>query len=382
MATTPQHQDSSQGHIWISQPEGKSNFFSGPGGRFTFVSTGSTNPAQFLQLDPYSAAMAFVEGRFDVRGDIFEAIRSFSAWPHSTFRHAMFSVLAQLDHLRISSLFANKKETARNIQFHYDRSNEFYSKFLDSRMMYSAGYFSDPDDTLEQAQLQKLGRICRDLVLRADERFLDVGCGWGGLITYAAERFGVRAFGCTLAEQQLMHARNAIKKGGLSERVQVELCDYRDLTGSYDKIASVGMFEHVERGKLRQYFDRLYSLLAPGGLLLNRGVVRPQNTRDGPDTLFIQRNVFPGGHLVRLDEVVREGERAGFEVVGLRDLRTHYALTCRCWVQNLQQNVSACRRLVGDRTYRTWVLYLAASSVALEDNRTAAAQVLFAKRRG
>ncbi len=247
--------------------------------------------------------------------------------------------------------------------------------------MYSAAYFNEPDDTLEQAQRQKLERICRDLVLRQDERFLDVGCGWGGLVTYAADRFGVKAFGCTLAEQQLAYARNLVNKSSLSDRVQVELCDYRDLTGSYDKIASVGMFEHVASGKLRGYFEKMYSLLVPGGLLLNRGIVRPQNATDGPDTLFLRKNVFPGSHIVHLDDVVREGERAGFEVVGLRDLRLHYALTCRAWVKNLQQNATTCRELVGERTYRTWVLYLAAACVALDDGETSAAQVLFAKRR-
>ncbi len=166
----------------------------------------------------------------------------------------------------------------------------------------------------------------------------------------------------------------------LAGSVSVEVIDYRDLNGTFDKIASVGMFEHVGRSRLRGYFKKMYSLLNGGGRFLNRGVVRPENVRDDPETLFLQKKVFPGGELVHLDDVVSEGERAGFEVIGTEDLREHYALTCRAWVKNLEKRADTCRFLVGDSTYRTWLLYLAASAVSFEDGRTGAAQVLFAKR--
>ncbi len=156
-------------------------------------------------------------------------------------------------------------------------------------MIYSAAYFNDPDDMLEEAQLRKLDQICRDLVLSQNERFLDVGSGWRGLVAYAAERFRVRARGCTPAAEQLAFSLDTIERLGLGDRVQVELCDYRDLTGTYDKIASIRMFEHVGPSRLREYFNKIYSLLAPDGLFLNRGLVRPQNVTDGPDTLFLKK---------------------------------------------------------------------------------------------
>jgi cyclopropane-fatty-acyl-phospholipid synthase len=274
----------------------------------------------------------------------------------------------------------SRRKAALNIGFHYNRSNEFYRQFLDSRLAYSAAHFGDPSASLEDAQREKLERICQDLRLRRGDRFLDIGCGWGGLVVHAAEQFGVHAFGCTLSRQQLEFACESVRTRGLAGRVSIELRDYRDLKGRFDKIASVGMFEHVGRKRLRGYFDKVHLLLEKGGLFLNRGVVRPQGTGDGPDTLFIQRQVFPGAELVHLHDVVREGERAGFEVAGVEDLRMHYALTCRAWVKNLERNVEACKSLVGDKTYRTWLLYLAGSAVGFEEDRISCAQVLFAKR--
>lgn len=381
MAIAPRQQSSDSNHVWISQPEGRTNVYSDPDGRFSVIAADDADAQRCMQMDAYSAAMGFVEGKFDVHGDIFEAIRYFSHQHHSMLRQALFSSRARLEHLRISSVLGRRRQAAQSIQFHYDRSNEFYAQFLDSRMMYSAAYFNDPEDSLETAQRQKLEKICRDLVLRPDDRFLDIGCGWGGLITHAAEHFGARAFGCTLAEQQLAYTQDLIAHSGLQERVSVNLCDYRDLNGRFDKVASVGMFEHVGRSRLAGYFQKVFELLNPGGLFLNRGVVRPQGVCDGPETLFIQKSVFPGGELVHLDDVVREGERAGFDVVGLRDLRRHYALTCKAWVRNLQKNSIECRALTDDQTYRTWLLYLAASAVGFEDGRTGAAQVLLLKPR-
>jgi cyclopropane-fatty-acyl-phospholipid synthase len=381
MNTTPHRQSAESDHVWISQPDGASNVCSDPDGRFTIVDKEQFDPRRYLQMDTYSAAMAFVRGKIDVRGDICEAIRYFSRQPHSAPRQLFFSALARLQHLRTSLLLGNKDQAARSIQFHYDRSNEFYSQFLDSRMIYSAAHFGDPEDSLESAQRQKLDTICRDLVLCANDRFLDIGCGWGGLVTYAAKHFGVTALGCTVAQQQWIFAQRVIEQDAPRERVSVRLCDYRDLDGSFDKIASVGMFEHVGRARLSGYFRKAFQLLNPGGLFLNRGVVRPQGVSDGPDTLFIQRSVFPGGELVHLDDVVREGERAGFDVVGIRNLFRHYALTCQAWVKNLQRNAAHCRDLVGPAAYRTWLLYLAASAVGFEDGRIGAAQVLFRKRR-
>jgi cyclopropane-fatty-acyl-phospholipid synthase len=353
--------------------------YNDPGCHFTIESADGIDPQRYLETDVYSAARAFVDGEFHIGGDLFEAIRYFTRQHHPVVRQLFYSTLAQLGHLRTSFLLGSRRQSARNIQFHYDRSNEFYGQFLDSRMVYSAAHFRDPGDSLETAQLQKLDAICHDLRLYRGDTLLDIGCGWGGLVIYAAEHFGVRTVGCTLARQQLGFAQKAIEERKLEGSVTVKLCDYRELDGSFDKAASVGMFEHVGRRRLDDYFKKIFCLLRPGGLFLNRGVVRPRGVGDAPDTLFVQESVFPGGELVHLDEVIRAGERAGFEVVGLRSLSQDYALTCRAWVRNLQNNAVRCRAFVGDAGYRTWLLYLAASAVAFEDGRIAAAQVVLHK---
>lgn len=377
--TTASRQHEGSAHIWISQPQGRSNCYSHPDGRFAIIATGEADVNEILRMDAYSASTAFVDGNVSISGDLFSAIRYFLDQPHHTWRDWLFSALAHLEHFRVASLSGARQESARNIQFHYDLSNDFYALFLDSRMVYSAAHFAYPERSLGEAQTEKLDRICRSLDLRPEDRFLDIGCGWGGLVSYAAEHFGVRALGCTLSQQQLEFARDMARRRGISDRVDIEPCDYRDLTGRFDKIASVGMFEHVGRNRLPGYFKKAHSLLREGGRFLNRGVVRPQGVSDGPQTLFLQKRVFPGGELVHLDDVLREGERAGFEAIALEDLRRHYAMTCRAWVKNLQNNAEKCRFLVGERNYRTWLLYLAASAVGFEDGRTSAGEIVFAR---
>ncbi len=246
-------------------------------------------------------------------------------------------------------------------------------------MLYSEAHFDYPEQPLDEAQVRKLDRICQHLQLKPGDRLLDVGCGWGGLIAHAAENFGVTALGCTLSNQQLAFARELVHRRDLSNRISIEAMDYRDLNGRFDKIASIGMFEHVGLRKLAGYFKKMYSLLEKGGRFLNRGLIRPQGVSKGPETLFLQNEVFPGSELVHLDDVIREGERAGFEAVGLEDLRRHYGWTTRAWVNNLQDHAAECMRLVGERTYRTWLLYLAAATVSLEDLQMSAAEVVFVK---
>lgn len=350
-----------------------------PGRGFEVITQDGIPLEHFLQLDAYSAAMAFVQGQFTIRGDLFAAIRFFLHHPHSTVRSAWFSLAARLGHLANSLVPGSKARAVREIGFHYDRSNEFYCQFLDSRMQYSTADFSDPARSLEEAQQAKLDHICRALHLKAGERFLDVGCGWGGLITYAAERFGVQAVGCTLSQQQREFAERVMEDRGLKDRITIERMDYRDLEGRFDKISSVGMFEHVGRSRLPLYFERMNQLLSDDGLFLNRGIVRPEGVRDGPETLFLQRSVFPGGELVSLSEVLRIAGRTGFEVVRVEGLRLQYARTCREWVSRLQQNSEACHKLVDNATYRTWLLYLAASAVNFEDGQTDDVEIVFAK---
>lgn len=328
-------------------------------------------------MDSYAAAHAFVSGQVDVQGDIVAAVRFFNKGQHSALQSLWHSVAAHLGHAALS--LNERAEALRDVQFHYDRSNEFYEQFLDSRMQYSAGHYEEPQTSLEDAQVQKLDRVCRAMKLQRGERLLDVGCGWGGLVVHAAERFGVMATGCTLSRAQFEFGTGLVRRKGLEGRVSIELKDYREIEGRFGKIASIGMFEHVGRRHLPEYFGQVNALLDDDGLFLNRGIVRPESVVDGPETFYLQRNIFPGGELEHLADVIREAGKSGFEVDAMEDFRPHYALTCEAWVARLQRNADACCSLVGASTYRTWLLYLAASSACFENGTTDAVQILFRK---
>jgi cyclopropane-fatty-acyl-phospholipid synthase len=340
-------------------------------------------PSDFERLfrrNPYSLAMDFVRGQFSVEGDLATAVRFYYAQPRSRMRVRVLSALAKLAIERLETRFQTKHQAAENIRFHYDHSTDFYRLFLDSRLVYSCAYFKDPEQPLDEAQRQKLAHICRKLDLQRREQFLDVGCGWGGLITYAAEEHAAFSTGCTLSAEQFNFASRQVADRLLGPRVRIELSDYRDIEGAFDKIASVGMSEHVGRGRLKGYFRKLNRLLRPGGLVLNHGITRPENVRDGSETLFVRRYVFPGGELPRLSEVIRFAEAAGFEVLDVENLRPHYALTCRAWVRRLRENETRCLREVERSVYRTWLLALAASAVHFEEGCLNVNQVLLYRR--
>jgi len=333
-----------------------------------------------LRADLYSVASAFIRGEFDVRGDLVAAIHFRVAHGGVSPKALLYSLLARLASGRIETLWRNRSKDAGNIHFHYDRSNEFYRQFLDSRMVYSCACFKEEGWPLERAQAAKLDLICRKLDLREGERFLDVGCGWGGLVVYAAEHYGVAATGCTLSPQQAGVASAEARRHGVASAVEIHEQDYRDLDGTFHKIASVGMFEHVGRRRLGEYFRKIHAMLAPDGLFLNHGIVRPDMVKDGVETYFLQRHVFPGGELPYLPDVIHVAEQEGFEVLDVENLRPHYALTCRAWVEQLRQNAADCKRLAGSETYRTWLLYLAGSAASFESATTEVHQVLFGKR--
>jgi cyclopropane-fatty-acyl-phospholipid synthase len=267
------------------------------------------------------------------------------------------------------------------VTYHYDLSTDFFRAFLDRRLVYSCAYFEREDLSLDEAQEAKLDLICRKLRLREGERLLDLGCGWGSLVLHAAERYGVRALGITLSEPQAEVARERFRAAGLARRAEVEVLDYRDLDepGGFDKLVSVGMFEHVGAALLPEYFRRAAALLRPGGVFLNHGIARLGPARRELGSTFVSHYVFPDGELVPLAETVGAAETAGLEVRDVENLREHYTLTLRRWVANLERNHEAAVAAAGEGAYRVWRLYMAGSAHAFAAGRLAIHQVLLAK---
>jgi cyclopropane-fatty-acyl-phospholipid synthase len=272
------------------------------------------------------------------------------------------------------------------VQFHYDLSNAFYALFLDPEMQYSCAYFPHWDADLAQAQRAKLDMICRKLRLAPGDRFLDIGCGWGGLVCHAAQHYGVTAHGVTLSQAQHDFAQEKIARLGLQDRVTVELKDYRALSGEYDKIASIGMFEHVGVDDRSAYFTRMRALLRPRGIMLHHAVTRPAKRtekafrRKRPEYAAIVNYIFPGSDLDHIGSTLTTLERHGFEVHDVEAWREHYARTTRLWCERLYANRAAAEAEVGAARTRLWLLYLAGCSLGFDRGGIGICQTVTTKR--
>lgn len=264
------------------------------------------------------------------------------------------------------------------IQHHYDVSNEFYRCWLDPEMVYSCAYFRSPGQPLAEAQRDKLDHICRKLRLRPGQRLLDIGCGWGALAMRAAREFGVQVYGITLSAQQCAYAQERVRSEGLEDRVQIELRDYRDLPRDtqYDRVVSVGMFEHVGIANLPLYFATVKRVLKPGGLFLNHGITNDCGWVGAASQRFINRYVFPDGELTRVSAVQEFMEQAGFEILDVESLRPHYALTLTRWLERFEGEYERLVALAGERLYRVWRLYLGGSAHYFRRGRLAVYQIL------
>ena len=349
-----------------------------------------------------SLGEAFIWNDFDIEGDIFSVFRLMDEIASRGFTGGEILQLG-LGLLTMPSsgpqrLYGRGPVRARGVvhsrerdrQYHYDVGNDFYRLWLDRNLQYSCGYFPTGSEDLDTAQELKMEHICRKLRLQPGEKLLDIGCGWGGLARYAASRHGVKVLGVTLSKNQKAYADEQAAKAGLSDDVRVELQDYRDLGDeSFDKMVSVGMFEHVGRSHLPEYFAQTYRLLKPGGLFLNHGISRRAAPAAGSDGLlpklifgqgsFSQRYIFPDGELEPVSDVNVMAEQAGFEVRDLENLREHYALTIRNWVGRLAEHREEAIKASNEVTYRTWRLYLSASVYGFESGSINVNQSLLGK---
>ena len=279
----------------------------------------------------------------------------------------------------------SKRRDRQTVRYHYDVGNDFFALWLDREMVYSCGYFGCQDNDIHRAQERKIDYVCRKLRLGPGMRLLDLGCGWGGLVRHAAREYGAEAVGITLSEPQAEHANAVIREEGLSNRARVEVLDYRDAErlGAFDRIASVGMFEHVGEEKLPGYFERAFDLLEPGGVFMNHGIARAHGhtVLSDPDG-FTRRYVFPDGDLVPIGSTVRAAEAAGFEVRDVESLREHYMMTLRHWVRRLEERREEAIALTDEVTYRIWRLYMSASAHGFRSGRLNVYQTLLAKPSG
>ena len=345
---------------------------------------------------------AYLRGDIDIEGDMWAAVdagRSFDLrrLVRNAPRLARLAVVLRRGAAPAPSLRRRARLTGRRhsqardmaaVRFHYDVGNDFYAMWLDRRLTYSCAYFETPEVTLDAAQEAKLDLICRKLRLAPGMRLLDIGCGWGSLVAFAAERYGVNATGVTLSPPQAAWATDDLRRRGVADRARVVVRDYRDLgpLGTFDAVASVGMFEHVGRENLPAYFRAAFRALRPGGLFLNHGIattatgggLRRRWLRFG-DGGFVGRYVFPDGELVTVEDATEAARRTGFELIDVQRLRPHYALTLKAWVERLDANAERARELAGEEVFRTWRLYMAAARRGFEEGSLDVAQLLLAR---
>jgi cyclopropane-fatty-acyl-phospholipid synthase len=340
-----------------------------------------------------AAGGAYVEGAIDFQGDAIALMHQFSAIASARFTWRDWLALLALRRrlarppqnshprrARLSGKMHSKDRDRAAIEFHYDLPQSFYEQFLDANLVYSCAYFSDVDEDLQSAQIRKLDLICRKLQLRPGARFLDVGCGWASLLIHAARHYGVQGVGATLSQTQFRAGRDRVERSGLADRIEIRLQDYRDVQGTYDAIASVGMLEHVGPAQLPSYVRQLRRSLAAGGLMLNHGVVLndAERVRRGDEPTFLTRYVFPDGGIAAAWRLVEACERGGLVLLDVEQLGQHKALTLRHWLANLERNHRNVVEIASEEDYRIWRAYMAMSAFGFEAEELGVVQVLAA----
>lgn len=355
------------------------------GDRFDFA----PNPAIAITFRSPEALKALVRGDFARAADAYVDGQIVVDGPIETVLKVGIALAERLGRLtpgltllkKLIPVIQSRRSEAANIRHHYDVGNEFYRLWLDNRMIYSCAYFRTGREDIHTAQEQKLDHICRKLMLRPGDRLLDIGCGWGGLLDWAASKYGASGIGITLSEQQYSAAREAVLRSGLSDSVDIRFQNYRDFDDrlGFDKIVSVGMYEHVGLRHLPTYFGMVARLLRPGGIFLNHGIFSTDpdgHSRGPPGGEFIDRHVFPGGAVPHISRALIELRRAGLEFADVEDLRPHYALTLQHWSRRLEVCADQAIEAGGPEVFRIWRVFLAGMAYAFDHGWLSIAQVL------
>jgi len=317
---------------------------------------------------------AYVKGKIDIEGQLSDIIDIGYALAKSTVS-ASSGKLARVRRYFNHSKASDKKA----IEYHYDVSNEFYQLWLDSNMVYSCAYFEDGTEDLATAQLKKIDHILTKIDLQPGQTLLDIGCGWGALVLRAAQKFGARCVGVTLSENQFALANERVKAAGLQDQIEIRLQDYRDLTGEFDRITSVGMFEHVGRKNLPAYFTKVRELLKEDGVAMNHGITS-SDYNSGETALgggeFIDKYVFPDGELPHISLALEALQQGGLEAFDVENLRRHYAHTLNHWARNFENAATQAREHVSEEKFRIWRVYLAGCAYAFENDDVAIYQIV------
>ncbi len=377
-----------QGELIVTGPDGSTTRFGAPDPAHPSVAirVADNRTARAIAINPaLGASEAYMDGRLVIeQGDIralLDLVTFNLRWDRDNpVRFALWrqaSIAAKIDQINFS------RRSKRNVAHHYDLDDRLYDLFLDAQRQYSCAYFTDPDMSLDAAQEAKLAHIAAKLDLKPGQKVLDIGCGWGGMARYIHKVSGADVLGVTLSEEQLKYAQAKALADGVADHVKFELIDYRALpktrTASFDRIVSVGMFEHVGLPHYRQFFDTVQTLLKPDGVALIHTIARA----DGPGATdpFTAKYIFPGGYSPALSQIVPAVERAWLWITDIEVLRLHYALTIAHWYERCVAKKAEIIALYDERFYRMWLFYLAAAESAFRNDGHMNVQIQLTKRR-